>query len=666
MNTKQLQIAVVFLLAQGIQAQVQQDTLSQSIKEVKLRKGISHKGNKTEIEVSHTDTSKHDTGKFLNALPEISGIRKAGNYATDPVLRGFKYEQLNTVLDGSACTVNSCPSRMDTPVSQVNMNTIQQVEIYKGPYNFRYGTALGGSINFISGTPEFSSKANVGGSFSTGYESNGNIIRNELLAKLSTQKAVWNITGTYQKGDDYTDGNGDKVRSAFLRYSASTKGAFQWNEKNISTLQVQTNQSRDVAFAALNMDLIYDKTWIFQAGHQAKFENLWLKQLNASAYYSLVEHSMGTPNKMMVSDVKSHTYGGRAEFKIEKNQNTLYTGVDFKQDHAENVRLIMPKMMPPRDGSAWQNSTINQIGFFNEFQRALENATLSVSYRMDYNIAEAKDISKLFQELYGNTQSQQLNHSISAGYTHYLNDSATLAFWAGRGQRSASITERFINRFVVGIDAYEMLGNPHLKPETNNQADIIFTLKKEKIAFQFNTFASYMQDYVSGVVNPSIMKYSMQAPGVRQYVNINKAFKTGVEANIDWKLSTMVRSTLALAYTYAEDISTKNPLPEIAPLDVRFTTALNLSPFYIEGKVRYVAPQNRINPNFGELKTSDFYTIDLQARYTIFKNGYIVGSISNLLDRAYAEHLSRTLSVDKNKRILSQGRNFALSFVYSF
>ena len=38
-----------------------------------------------------------------------------------------------------------------------------------------------------------------------------------------------------------------------------TKGNFKWNDQNVTTLQINTNQGRDVEFAALNMDLIYDK-----------------------------------------------------------------------------------------------------------------------------------------------------------------------------------------------------------------------------------------------------------------------------------------------------------------------------------------------------------------------------------------------------------------------
>lgn len=99
-----------------------------------------------------------NAGNFLTNLPEIGGRKIAGSYATDPVLRGFKFEQLNIVNDGSLTSIQACPSRMDPPASQVNLNLVKEAEIYKGPYQFRFGNSFGGTINFVSIDPKFTEK----------------------------------------------------------------------------------------------------------------------------------------------------------------------------------------------------------------------------------------------------------------------------------------------------------------------------------------------------------------------------------------------------------------------------------------------------------------------------------------------------------------------------
>ncbi len=658
-------ITGALLLSQNT-VNAQQDSLNyKDIEVVKISKLLPKDKNKQNLLTNQSDLLNHDAGKFLNSIPEINTIKKAGNYASDPVLRGFKYEQLNIVIDGAAGAVNACPSRMDPAVSQVNMNIVQEAEVYKGPYHFRHGSALGGTINFITIDPKFTEHPLLGGRISTSYESNGNITRNEVLGRLSSQKIIWELFGSHQRGDRYKDGDGNEVRSAFLRYNIGTKAHLRWDANNVTTLQVNTNQGRDVEFAALNMDLIYDKTWMFQGKHLVKFNKTYLKHFDFNSYLSLVDHSMGTADRKMVSDVKSKSYGGRGELKFAFGKNLLYTGIDYKRDEAENIRFLMPATMKPRDGSAWQDSYIQQIGWFGEFQYFLNNAKLTASARLDYNQADAKAPSQLFKTLYKSMDSEDFNHSLSLGYSQNFNNSFNMALWLGRAQRSGSLTERFINRFAVGIDAYELVGNPQIKPETNNQADLIFTFKNEKVYFQTDIFYSYLQDYISGA-KVNIKPYAMTAPGTRQFTNIDKAYKTGAEVRLNWQFHPNFRSEMSAAYTYSEDLDTKNPLPEIAPLDFRWKVLADFSPVTVDLAYRFSAKQDRINPEFGEMTTKDFSTFDVHTKYNVFDNAFIGFGVSNIFDRAYSEHLSRTYSNNKLQRILNPGRSFLVDFTYSF
>ncbi len=657
--------AFVFASSSIFFAQEVQDSLYKNIQVVKITKYNAKSQHKQNIETQQTDFLNHDAGKFLNSLPEINGIKKAGNYATDPVLRGFKYEQLNVVIDGAAAAINACPSRMDPAVSQVNLNTVQEAEVYKGPYYFRNGNSFGGTINFVTISPIFTDKKKFGGRISTGYETNGKIIRNEAFTQFSSSKMVWDFFGSHQKGERYKDGNGNEVRSAFLRYNIGTKGNFKWNDNHITTFQMNTNQGRDVEFAALNMDLIYDKTWMYQLKHSAKFNHKQIQQIDFNSYLTEVDHSMGTPDRKMISDVKSATYGARAEAKFAWNKNIFYSGFDFKHEGAENISMIMPVTMPMRDGTSWQNSYISQMGWFNEFQFAFPKSRLVFSWRLDWNEANAKDLSNLFKILYGNGKSNDFNHNFSLGYNKNLTKYSQLGIWAGRAQRSGSLTERFINRFVVGIDAYELIGNPKIKPETNNQIDVIYTYKKENVFFQTDIFYSYLQDYISGIIVP-IKPYSMSSPGTRQFQNIDKSFKIGVESRFNWKFSPNYRTELAAAYTYAEDLKTNNPLPEIAPLDFRWSIIAEYSKINLGIKYRFSAVQNRINPNFGELKTKDFSVFDFNARYKFHKTTVFTFNVTNLFNRAYSEHLSRAYSDNKTQRILAVGRSFNFGLGYTF
>ena len=67
------------------------------------------------IMVSDQERLHHDAGAILNQNPVVNGIRKSGAFAFDPVMRGFKYEQLNIVIDGLQFAIAACPNRMDPP-----------------------------------------------------------------------------------------------------------------------------------------------------------------------------------------------------------------------------------------------------------------------------------------------------------------------------------------------------------------------------------------------------------------------------------------------------------------------------------------------------------------------------------------------------------------------
>ncbi len=655
-----------------IQAQQGDSLHIQNIEIVKITKFIKKEDqNSKQVKVNPTQLLDHDAGNFLKALPEISGIKKAGNFGTDPVLRGFKYEQLNIVTDGSTYAINACPSRMDPSVSQINMNTVKEAMIYKGPYQFRFGAAVGGTINFISEKPNFTNHLKFRNRFSTSYGSNGNIFRNELLSQLTSKKFNLDVFGSYNDGDRYKDGNGNEVRSAFKRYSMGTKAQYKWNKNNVTSFQVNTNQGRNVEFAALKMDLIYDKTWMAQLQHKTMFNNSVLKELSYLAYLTDVNHSMGSPDRSMVSNVESKTYGGRIESLWKKSSLQLFSGFDFKHEEAKNLSTIMqmqmPMMMMSHDGSSWQDSHINQIGWFNEFSKNFRNAKFTASYRMDYNTANANDFSQLFEKLYEKSDSNQLNHSFSVGYQQQLKQHSDFAIWLGRGQRSGSLTERFINRFPVGNDSYEVVGNPLIKPETNNQADLIYTFHTSNFHFQTDVFYAFMQNYIGSVLrNDLITVGSMKSQPIRQIQNIKKAMKAGVESRINWQFLPHYKTDLAVAYTYAEDLEKKIPLAEIAPINLKWNLEAQYSRLALGLNYRFSGTQNRINPEFGELETKNFSVFDVYSNFKLNSNIHFQFEINNLLSRAYAEHLSRTLSDNTQQRILERGRSFNLGVFLNF
>ncbi len=631
------------------------------------------------LQVTETDKVTHDAGAFLKQTPLIAAIQKGGNYGFDPVMRGFKYDQLNLVMDGGICATAACPNRMDPPSSQIPMNMIEQIEVLKGPYSLRYGTGFGGTINFKSLAGSYADITKVKGRISAGYEGNGTIYKTEGEVGISGRFYNISIYGSYSDGGNYYDGNDSLVEASFNRLNLGTRMNFQINSRNEISLNIANNFAKDVDFPALNMDLREDNTWLMSASHKYKPEEGSLKRINTSLFASFVDHEMDNLNKNLsprmvnaVTDAITRNMGARSEALVNFRNGVLYTGLDFKQQTADGTRyrtfLMGPNTGTTINDNVWQDSRITEASVFGEYHHDFERSGIVASLRLNYNNAEAFNVSDRFSAANDVLHESQINPSLSIGYFYDLNETLSLGLWLGRAQRSGSLTERFINYLPVGRDPYERVGNPSLNAEVNNQIDLDLNWKTSSATIQINVFAAYLNDFISSEIQSDLSPLLSTAPGVKQYMNIGNALLTGAEVSWTHQWTDILYSSAALAYTYGENLEANTPLPEIAPLDTRFLIGANLLKKTLkpELSLRLVNEQNRIATSFGETVTPGYKVLDLMLNYLPVKNMQIKLGLANLFNAAYYEHLSRSVSGTAAYKIHAPGRSFYATVTYQF
>ena len=629
------------------------------------------------IEIKYQERMEHDAAAILNQVPALNSIRKSGNYGFDPVFRGFKYDQLNIVLNGAQSATAACPNRMDPPTSQMAPNMLERIEILKGPYALRYGSSVGGTINFVTNKDQFTQEQEVHGRLSSAYQSNGDVLSSEGHVGLSTHKTAINIFGAWAQGNDYKAGNDQTIPANFERGSFGTSLGFKVAANQQLSLSATYNFARDVDFAALPMDLRSDDTWMFNARHDMTFNKEKLKSWNTTLYGSFVDHVMDNlsknlnPRMMNAStDAKTYNYGGRTEGYWILGNDKLYSGADMRIEGAQGERTREFLMGPMAGNTAfdnvWQKAQISKAAIFGEYHLNSKAFHYVLSARLELNHAKAKDPSNEFEQVYSETDNTQFNPSISVGVVKKLNP-IELGLWLGRVQRSGGLTERFINFFPVGQDPYELVGNPELKPEVNNQMDVTFQWGTKKSVINLDVFISYMQNYISSFIDPALTPRLPSSPGVRRYANIDDAFKTGFEINWTQELGFGLHHQLGIAYTYAEDLERNEPLPEIAPLDFRYA----LKGSYFNGKLhpeasfRQVLRQHRISEEFGETETPAFSLVDVKVQYKASKSLRLEAGVTNVFDQAYYEHLNRSVT-GTNTPIYDPGRNFFVSANFTF
>ncbi len=619
------------------------------------------------------DKLSHDAGAVLNQTPAVSSIRKSGSYGFDPVLRGFKYDQLNVVVDGSMCAAAACPNRMDPPTSQVAPNMMEQVEIFKGPHSFRYGTGFGGTINFESTPVRFSKEQEVYGRLSGSTESNEAIYRSEGVAGLRGERYDLGFFGSFSRGEDYRDGDDVTVPASFWRASVGSRLGLSIADNQTLSMSATHNNAKDTDFPALPMDLRSDKTWLLKAKHEMGLDGKYLKSWETSAYTTLVDHTMDNLGKDLsprmlnaVTEANTVSYGGRSEGTWTFDDGRLYTGFDVRVERADGERA-RSFLMGPMAGKTvydniWNGGEIAKAGIFGEYHRSFSACDLILSGRLEYNDARATDPGNDFASKNPEITARQVNPNISVGTIWGLSEALSLGLWVGRAQRSGSITERYINSLPVGRDPYEMLGNPALDPEINNQIDLMLGYETGETSLDIAAFASFLEDYISSEVDPALKPAMPSSPGVRRYMNIKEAFMTGFEVTWKQQLFAGMRHKMSLAYTYGQDKVRNEPLPEIAPLDFRYT----LWGSYLDNTLmpmvtfRHVLQQDRISAAFGETKTPSFTLVDVDLTWQIQKNFGVTAGVKNLFDVAYYEHLNRSVR-GESRAIYAPGRNCYLS-----
>ncbi|TRX59021.1 TonB-dependent receptor [Fulvivirga sp. M361] len=630
------------------------------------------------LQIDYQDRMAHDGATLLNQTPAINSIRKSGNYGFDPVFRGFKYDQLNIVMNGAQSATAACPNRMDPPTSQMVPNMTDRIEILKGPHALRYGAGFGGTINFVSSKPRFSEQSTTYGRLSGGYESNSNIFRSEAIIGFSGQKYDAGVFSSWSQGNDYTAGNDSKVQADFSRGSFGANLGLRLTDRQQLQVLAIYNLARDADFPALPMDLREDDTWMFNARHEISINKGRLTSWNTTVFGSFVDHLMNNflnplDPRMVNAETLATTYnfGGRTEAKWQYKYGILFTGADLRVEGAEGTRvrefLMGPNAGNTLEDNAWQNGRISKTGLFAEYNFNKYAYRFVFSGRLELNNADISDPRPEFTQIYAETQETRINPSFSLGVSRDLKKNTAIGLWMGRTERSGSLTERFINYFPVGQDPFEMLGNPDIKPETNNQVDLNFTWSTNKTALNVDVFASYLQDFISSVIDTTLSPRLPNSPGVRQFVNIDEAFKTGFEINWTQDLLKGLQHQLGIAYTYAQDLERDEPLPEIAPLDFRYTLRGN----YLKNKLqtelifRHVLEQSRIATEFGETVSPEFSLLDVKVYYKVSDTFKLSTGINNIMDENYYEHLNRSVR-GAGGPIFAQGRNFFASFNLKF
>lgn len=595
-----------------------------------------------------------DGGDFLTQLNGVSGSRFGGR-GIEPIIRGQSQTQLNVLLDG-AYIHGGCPNRMDPPASYAALETYEKVTVEKGVQSLQHGSGgSGGTVLFERDTrSQIDPEDGWSGKVSGTTMSNG--VKHDLSADVTKagQKGYVRVFTQDRDADNYEDGDGKEVRAAYKHQQAGVVLGATPTEDRLFEYSYENNDFTDALYPGASMDSPTEKADIHRLKYQDTFDGK-VESVDAEVYTSQVEHvmdnyslraNMGT--KMSVPTT-SDTTGGKLALTSRAGSNTTVTyGVNV-QNRERNA--TMKNVTTGMDTSLmWPGATTEQTGVFAEATTDLgERGKLKYGLRVDQVKAAASKVGVVtggrtanqnYTALYGYgaTDKDETNVGGLLRYEKPLNADTTAFAGISRSVRTADETERYINKWgATAPDRW--VGNPNLKPEKHNQLDLGISQQQGKVRWTGTLFADQVDDFILR----DKVATGAQA-GAQIYRNV-EAELLGAELGAETKLNDQVKLSGDVAYVKRTNTSDDRPIAQTPPVNGKVQLDYNGTKWGAGTRVRFAAGQDSIDTKMvgaTEVGESTGYgVLDAYGRYRLNKSTKLRFGVDNLLDKTYAEHVSR-------------------------
>ena len=635
-------------------------------------------------EYARTKGTPADGGEFLRQVNGVN-MSRFGGRGLEPIIRGQSQTQLNILLDG-AYVHGGCPNRMDPPSSWAALETYEKVEVIRGVQTLQYGGGgSGGTVLFERDTRALAEEEGLHGRVSAAASTND--LTYDFLADVvaSGEKGYVRFFTELKENDNYEDGDGNEVRSAFDHKQAGIVLGYTPTEHRLFELTIERNEFTDALYPGSGMDSPEESGTFYKLRYLDRPDIAWIDNIKAEVYLSEVDHlmdnfSLREPPVMMgmpmlrETDTTSDTTGGRLVLTSTLQNTSVTYGIDL-QRNVRNATLYNMNMTPPQDlFYLWLDATIQQLGIFAEATTRLDDRRrLVYGLRIDQvdasaGLADATpnpampmySANMAYMTYYGTKAEDQTETNVG-GLLRYeidLDYGVTLFTGLSRTVRTADATERYMNKWSPN-PADRWIGNPAIDPEQHHQVDLGVLKQGGSHSLSATLFYDDVSDYI-------LRDY---APDQAQiYRNID-AELYGLEVEGTWRLRPGLDLTAALAYVHATNTTDDRPIAQTPPLGGKVQLDYYSGRWTHGARVRFADSQDRTDPEsplyVGE--TAGWGVFDFYGSYAMNETFSLRWGIDNLFDKTYAEHASRSNLMDLEAvRVNEPGRVAWLKLTAAF
>jgi iron complex outermembrane receptor protein len=611
-----------------------------------------------------------DAADFLRDINGVSGIRMGG-HGIDPIIRGQSQTRLNILLDG-AYIHGGCPNRMDPPTAYSAMESYDSVTIIKGSQTVRYGGGgSGGTVLFQRKPPRFGPDKNYLARFDTGYKSNSDT--KELSAEVAAGSKRGYIRGIvgYQDADNYEDGDGDKVRSAFTNQSGNLILGYTPDYYKTLELNLEATREEDVLYAGAGMDAPKSDANNVRLKYNQQDQLGAFSGVTVEIYSTKVDHLMDNyslreltaPMRMRVP-TSSDTFGGRVLGDIMVGNIILTPGMDYQKNDRDADRYSgMPGGEPTTLQSImWPEAESKQTGLFIELLMPVSNRNqVKAGVRYDHvetsisrgnekpDLGPSPTPNNLYAAYYTDTSDSKDENNVGGfiQYEHAVGKKGTLFTGISRSVRTADATERYLASFsrdmASGMDK-SWVGNPELEPEKHHQIEAGCKWAGKVWTTDLTVYYNNVTDFILRDKARGQDGVLVSNGTATIYRNVDAEFY-GIEWETGYQITDALSIRADLAYVNAENTTDDRHIAQIAPLEGSVGVAYTRDTWNVGSRLRMNAEQTRADIENGSgqdvRETPGWSVVDLYGAYDILKNMKLSFGIDNILNETYAYHVNR-------------------------
>ena len=461
------------------------------------------------------------------------------------------------------------------------------------------------------------------------------------------------LNANRSESDDYQDGNGDTVPSAWELWN--TDLALGWTPDENTWVEMTAGKADgEAVYAGRDMD--GSKFARESLGLRFEKKNISdvIKKVEGQINYNFNDHVMDNyslrdvPAADKSMNVTRRTLNTRLAMTSEWDKFQLVSGVDSQQNHhAGGMNSAMMNMPVTTD------MKFNSYGAFGELSYQLsEQHKLVGGARIDdvsvEKLAKGVKRTETLPSAFLRLESQHPDHDaksyLGLGYVERMPD-----YW-----------ELFRTDYEGTMHTFKRLDT-----EKTLQLDLGYQHQYGALNTWASAYAGLINDFILMTYDPTKMTSMMANAANSRNVDATIA---GAEAGIGYQFTDAIQADVSAMYAWGENTTDNTPLPQIAPLEARINLRYIQDNYTLGALWRVVDGQSRISQNQGNIVGKDFKesagfaTLSLNGTYHLREGVDVSVGIDNVLDKTYTEHLNKAGSAgfgfDSDEQFNKIGRNY--------